>query len=63
MNQRIKNVWMLTILSSFLLIVLQGYWLYNSISYSMGEMEKENVRKVERAVRDYLNQLGDSVKD
>ncbi len=63
MNQRIKNVWMLTILSSFLLIVLQGYWLYNSISYSMGEMEKENVRKVERAVMDYLNQLGDSVKD
>ncbi len=62
MNQRIKNVWMLTILSSFLLIALQGYWLYNSISYSMGEMEKENVRKVERAVMDYLNLVGDSVK-
>ncbi len=63
MNKRIKNVWLLTILSSFLLIALQGYWLYNSISYSMGEMEKANVRKVERAVMDYLNQVGDSVKD
>ncbi len=52
---------MLTILSSFLLIVLQGYWLYNSISYSMGELQKENCGKVERAVVAYLHQVSDSV--
>jgi len=62
MDKRIKNVWMLTILSSFLLILLQGYWLYNSTSYSMGEREKANMEKVEKVVRAYLSQLGDSVK-
>lgn len=63
MNRRIKNVWMLTILSSFLLIVLQGYWLYSSTSYSIGEMEKKNVAKAEDAVMAYLQQLGDSVQN
>ena len=62
MDKRIKNVWMLTILSSFLLILLQGYWLYNSTSYSMGEREKDNMEKSEKVVRAYLSQLGDSVK-
>ena len=36
MNRRIKQVWLLAILSSFLLIGLQTYWLYNSVTYSMG---------------------------
>ena len=63
MNQRIKNVWMLTILSSFLLIVLQGYWLYNSTSYSIGEMERKNMGRAENAVMAYLQYLGDSVRN
>ena len=63
MNRRIKNVWMLTILSSFLLIVLQGYWLYNSTCYSMSEMEKKNMGRVEEAVTAYLQQLGVSVRN
>lgn len=52
---------MLTILSSFLLIVLQSYWLYSSTSYSIGEMEKKNMERAENAVIVYLQQLGDSV--
>ena len=63
MNRRIKNVWMLTILSSFLLIVLQGYWLYNSTSYSIEEMEKKNLERAEDAVTAYLQQLGASVRN
>lgn len=54
---------MLTILSSFLLILLQGYWLYNGISYSMGEMEKKNMGRMENAVTSYLQQVGDSVRN
>ena len=53
---------MLTILSSFLLIVFQGYWLYNSTSYSIEEMEKKNMERVEDAVTAYLQQLGTSVR-
>ena len=45
MNRRIKQVWLLAILSSFLLIGLQTYWLYNSVTYSMGEMGKKNAEK------------------
>lgn len=45
MNRRIKQVWLLAILSSFLLIGLQTYWLYNSVTYSMGEMGKKKCRK------------------
>lgn len=63
MNRRIKNVWMLTILSSFLLILLQGYWLYSSISYSMDEMEKKNMAQAEMVVRNYLNHLADSTRN
>jgi len=54
---------MLTILSSFLLIVLQGYWLYSSMSYSIGEMEKKNMGRAENAVIAYLQQVGDSVRN
>ena len=54
---------MLTILSSFLLIALQGYWLYNTTSYSMGEREKENMERAENAVIAYLQHLGDSVRN
>ena len=54
---------MLSILSSFLLIVFQGYWLYNSTSYSMGEKEKKNMERAENAVIAYLHQLGDSVRN
>ena len=53
----------MTIISSFLLIVLQGYWLYSSLSYSMDEMEKKNVGRVEHAVTAYLQHLGDSVRN
>ena len=45
MNRRIKQVRLLAILSSFLLIGLQTYWLYNSVTYSMGEMGKKNAEK------------------
>ena len=62
MNKRIKNVWMLAILSSFLLILLQGYWLYNSISYSMGEIEKDNRDQAEAAVAAYLTHVGSAVR-
>ena len=54
MNRRIKQVWLLAILSSFLLIGLQTYWLYNSVTYSMGEMGKKNAEKAERAIIAYL---------
>lgn len=63
MSRKIKNVWMLTILSSFLLIVLQGYWLYSSTSYSIGEMEKKNMGRAENAVIAYLQYLGNSVRN
>lgn len=54
---------MLTILSSFLLIVLQGYWLFSRTSYSVGEMEKKNMVRAENAVMSYLQQVGDSVRN
>lgn len=53
MNRRIKQVWLLAILSSFLLIGLQTYWLYNSVTYSMGEMGKKNAEKAEQAIVTY----------
>lgn len=48
MNRRIKQVWLLAILSSFLLIGLQTYWLYNSVTYSMGEMGKKMPKRRNR---------------
>ena len=63
MNKKIKIVWMLTIFSCFLLIVLQGYWLYNSISYSMTEAEKTYKAKVDMAVPNYLNQVANRVRN
>lgn len=54
---------MLTILSSFLLIVLQGYWLYNGISYSMGELQKEYKVKAEKVVNNYLNQVANTTRN
>ncbi len=53
---------MLAILSSFMLILLQGYWLYNSISYSMNEIEKENRDEAEMAVATYLSYVGNDVR-
>lgn len=63
MNKKIKIVWMLTIFSCFLLIALQGYWLYNSISYSMTEAEKTYKAKVDMAVPNYLNQVANRVRN
>ena len=62
MNRRIKQVWLLAILSSFLLIGLQTYWLYNSVTYSMGEMGKKNAEKAEQAIVTYQTDLGMTVK-
>lgn len=63
MNRRIKQVWLLAILSSFLLIGLQTYWLYNSVTYSMGEMGKKNAEKAEQAIIAYLTNIGAAVKE
>lgn len=63
MNRRIKQVWLLAILSSFLLIGLQTYWLYNSVTYSMGEMGKKNAEKAEQAIVTYQTDLGAAVKE
>lgn len=63
MNRRIKQVWLLAILSSFLLIGLQTYWLYNSVTYSMGEMGKKNAEKAERAIIAYLTNIGAAVRE
>lgn len=63
MNRRIKQVWLLAILSSFLLIGLQTYWLYNSVTYSMGEMGKKNAEKAEQAIVTYLTNIGAEVKE
>lgn len=63
MNRRIKQVWLLAILSSFLLIGLQTYWLYNSVTYSMGEMGKKNAEKAEQAIVTYQTNIGAAVKE
>ena len=63
MNRRIKQVWQLAILSSFLLIGLQTYWLYNSVTYSMGEMGKKNAEKAEQAIVTYQTNIGEAVKE
>ena len=63
MNRRIKQVWLLAILSSFLLIGLQTYWLYNSVTYSMGEMGKKNAEKAEQAIVTYQTNIGEAVKE
>ena len=63
MNRRIKQVWLLAILSSFLLIGLQTYWLYNSVTYSMGEMGKKNAEKAEQTIIAYLTNIGAAVKE
>lgn len=63
MNRRIKQVWLLAILSSFLLIGLQTYWLYNSVTYSMGEMGKKNAEKAELAIIAYQTNIGAAVKE
>ena len=60
MNRRIKQVWLLAILSSFLLLGLQTYWLYNSLTYSMGEMGKKNAEKAEQAIVTYLTNIGEA---
>lgn len=62
MNRRIKQVWLLAILSSFLLIGLQTYWLYNSVTYSMGEMGKKNAEKAEQAIVTYQTNIGEAIK-
>ena len=48
MNRRIKQVWLLAILSSFLLIGLQTYWLYNSVTYSI-QTEKDSIKDNQEA--------------
>lgn len=63
MNRRIKQVWLLAILSSFLLIGLQTYWLYNSVTYSMGEMGKKNAEKAEQAIVTYQTNIGEAIKE
>lgn len=63
MNRRIKQVWLLAIFSSFLLIGLQTYWLYNSVTYSMGEMGKKNAEKAEQAIVTYQTNIGAAVKE
>lgn len=63
MNRRIKQVWLLAILSSFLLIGLQTYWLYNSVTYSMGEMGKKNAEKAEQAIVTYQTNIGAAVRE
>lgn len=63
MNRRITQVWLLAILSSFLLIGLQTYWLYNSVTYSMGEMGKKNAEKAELAIVTYQTNIGEAVKE
>ena len=63
MNRRIKQVWLLAILSSFLLIGLQTYWLYNSVTYSMGEMGKKNAEKAEQTIVTYQTNIGAAVKE
>lgn len=62
MNRRIKQVWLLAILSSFLLIGLQTYWLYN-MTYSMGEMGKKNAEKAEQAIVTNQTNIGAAVKE
>lgn len=63
MNRRIKQVWLLAILSSFLLIGLQTYWLYNSVTYSMGEMGKKNAEQAEQAIVTYQTNIGAAVRE
>ena len=63
MNRRIKQVWLLAIFSSFLLIGLQTYWLYNSVTYSMGEMGKKNAEKAEQTIVTYLTNIEAAVKE
>lgn len=63
MNRRIKQVWLLAIFSSFLLIGLQTYWLYNSVTYSMGEMGKKNAEKAEQTIVTYQTNIGAAVKE
>lgn len=64
MNKRIKNIWMLTILSVFLLIALQGYWLYSSLSYSIQDTEKEMMAQVTQVWERYkTKQLGITRKE
>ena len=63
MNRRIKQVWLLAILSSFLLLGLQTYWLYNSVTYSMGEMGKKNAEKAEQAIVTYQTNIGAAVRE
>lgn len=53
MNRKIKIVWILTLLSSFLLMVIQSYWLYTQFSYSLGAYEKESIAKIIRSESRY----------
>ena len=55
MEKKIKIVWILTLLSSFLLLTIQSYWLYNQFSYSLGQYEKETVTKIIRSEKQYEN--------
>ena len=58
MNQRIKIVWLLSLVSMFLIVVTQTYWLWEQCRYKNEELMKEMHEQVMTATL-----LNDSVRD
>ena len=58
MNQRIKTIWLLSLVSMFLIVVTQAYWLWEQCHYKNEELMKEMHGQVMAATI-----LNDSVRD
>ena len=56
MKKKIKIVWAVTILSSIILIAVQGYWLYSQYAYSLNTREGELVKVIEHSIKRYEDQ-------
>ncbi len=53
MENKIKVLYIITIISIMAFLCMQGWWLYGRYGYSLAGCEKATVALIENAVRDY----------
>lgn len=55
MNKKIRNVWILTMVSAVVLICLQTYWLLHEMTYSVSQRENAAITAIDKAYQDYTD--------
>lgn len=57
MDKKIRKVWLLAVVSSVLLICLDGHWLYGSISYSISQNERLALEQLDSSINECASKM------